>query len=544
MNKMQKLLTAILIPVMALSLILSSCSLTTSSGTGTTTTKSGNTTAVPNGTAVLNLYGEDPLTLDPATSGDAASHDFILSIFSGLVALDSNLQPVPDIAQNWTISPDGTVYTFNLRHNVKFQDGRAVTATDFKYSWERACNPATGSQTAPGYLNDIVGAADELTGKTTTLSGVKVVDDYTLQVTIVGARSYFLDKMSYPTAFVVDKNNVAKGANWWKTPNGTGPFKLQTWTAGSSFVLVRNTLYYGDVAKIASVNYKLFAGVPERLYETGDIDATSVSLPFIDEVTDKTGPYLSQLTITPELNFSYIGFNCNKPPFDDPKVRQAFSLAVDKTKLVSLVFSDTMDKANGILPPGMPGYNSGLQGLDFNPTQALALIKASKYGSVANLPPITLTTAGYGGAVGSYLEALVTEWRTNLGVDVTIRQIDPERFLYHTADELNNMFDSGWSADYPNPQDFLELLFATGAQSNYGGYSNPQVDALLVKAAAETDNAKSLADYQQAEQLLVTDAAVLPLWFGKTYTLVKPNVHGYTPNPMGEVKLNEVTIDP
>jgi oligopeptide transport system substrate-binding protein len=201
-----------------------------------------------------------------------------------------------------------------------------------------------------------------------------------------------------------------------------------------------------------------------------------------------------------------------------------------------------MDKADGILPPGMPGYNSQLQGLEFNPQKALDLIKQSKYGDVSKLPPIVLTTAGYGGDVGSDLEALVNEWRTNLGVEVTIREIDPERFLYHTKDELDNMFDSGWSADYPHPQDFLDLLFASNTASNYGGYSNPAVDSLLATAGKEQDNTKSLADYQQVEQLLVNDAAVLPLWFGKNYTLVKPYVHGFTPDAMGMVRLNEVSI--
>ena len=537
MSKMKKRLLYLVLPLLAVSIALSGCQSTKSTTAATTTASTSASDAV------LHLYGIDPLTLDPALISDAGSHDFILQIFSGLVTLDDNLQPVPDIAKSWTISADGTVYTFTLKQGVKFQDGHDVTANDFKYSWERACNPATGSQTAGAYLNDIVGVEDMLAGKATSLSGVKVINNSTLQVTIDAPKSYFLYKLTYPTAFVVDKNNVNQGADWWKQPNGTGPFKLQTWVPNTSFILARNPLYYGDVAKVASVEYKLWAGVPERLYETGDIDATDVSLPYIDEVTDPAGPYLSQLTVTPELSFSYIGFNCTKPPFDDPKVRQAFSMAVDKNKLVSLVFSDMVDKADGILPPDMPGYNTQLQGLEFNPQQALELIKESKYGSVANLPPIVLTTSGYGGAVGSYLEALVNEWRTNLGVEVTIRQIDPERFLYDTKDELDNMFDSGWSADYPHPQDFLDILFASNTENNYGGYSNPAVDDLLAQADMEQDNAKSLALYQQVEQIIVNDAAVLPLWFGKEYTLVKPNVHGYTPNIMGEVKLNEVSID-
>ena len=131
----------------------------------------------------------------------------------------------------------------------------------------------------------------------------------------------------------------------------------------------------------------------------------------------------------------------------------------------------------------------------------------------------------------------------NLGVEVTVRQIDPERFLYHTKDELDEMYDSGWIADYPHPQDFLEVLFKTGADNNWGGYSNPQIDALLAEAGVETDNAKSLTMYQQIEQMLVDDAACLPLWFGKNYVLIKPYVTGYTPTAMGYVKLNKVSIN-
>jgi oligopeptide transport system substrate-binding protein len=201
-----------------------------------------------------------------------------------------------------------------------------------------------------------------------------------------------------------------------------------------------------------------------------------------------------------------------------------------------------MQKADGILPPDIPGYNSQLKGLEFNPQQALELIRASQYGDVSKLPTVTITTAGYGGAISSYLEAIVNEWRQNLGVEVTVRQIDPERFLYHMEDELDEMYDTGWIADYPHPQDFLETLFASNAQNNYGGYSNLEVDALLEKADVEPDSAKSLTVYQQAEQILVDDAACLPLWFGKNYVLVKPNVKGYNPTAMGYPKLNEVSI--
>ncbi len=178
---------------------------------------------------VLNLYGIDPITLDPAISGEATSHEYIMQIFSGMVYLDDDMMPAPDIAQRWQVSEDGRTYTFYLRQDVKFHNGRSVRAEDFKYSWERAADPATGSMTAPTYLGDIVGVKDVLAGKTKDIGGVKVIDDYTLQVTIDAPKSYFLAKLTYPTAFVVDSANVKSGEKWWRQPNGTGPFKLRQW---------------------------------------------------------------------------------------------------------------------------------------------------------------------------------------------------------------------------------------------------------------------------------------------------------------------------
>jgi oligopeptide transport system substrate-binding protein len=498
--------------------------------------------AAPQGT--LSLVGDDPLTLDPALSADVASRDYIVQIFSGLVRLDDNLQPVADIAQSWDISPDGKTYTFHLRNDVKFQDGRQVKADDFKFSWERACDPATGSSTALTYLGDIVGVKDMLAGRAEAISGVKVIDDYTLQVTIDAPKSYFLSKMTYTTAFVVDRNNVKSGKDWWLTPNGTGPFKLKQYDKQEQLILERNDLYYGDKAKVKSVVFSILQGIPMDLYETGKIDVVGVSLPYIERASDQSGPFAGQLTETPELSITYIGFNSAEPPFDDVNIRLAFSYAVDKDKLVSVAFKNMVQRADGILPPGMPGYNNNLVGLGFDVSKAKDLIAESKYGSVANLPPITLTTSGEGGAVSGYLEAIAYQWEQNLGVNVTIRALQPERYTYYLKSELDQMFDFGWIADYPHPQDFLDILFHSGADYNYGGYSNPDIDALLDEASREQDFNASAALYQQAEQELVDDAATLPLFFGQDYVLVKPYVKGYEPNPLGFVMLNNVSVQP
>lgn len=493
---------------------------------------------------VLNLYGIDPLTLDPAVSGEMTSHQYVVQIFSGLVRLDDNLQPIPDIARSWKVSDDGKTYTFYLRQDVKFQDGRQVKATDVKYSWERACDPATRSQTAATYLGDIVGVKEVLAGQAKEISGVKVVDDFTIEVTVDAPKSYFLYKLNYPTAFIVDRANVERGSEWWRTPNGTGPFKMVQWDLNTLLVLERNELYYGEPAKLDQVAFHLWSGVPMNLYETGQIDVTDASTIYIDWITDPAGPFYGQMLAAPELSFSFIGFDHSRPPFDDVNVRRAFSMAIDRDKIISLMFRDMVQKADGILPPGMPGYNPGLVGQGFDPAKARELIKASRYGDVSRLPPITLTTAGWGGLISSSLEAIIQEWWQNLGVEVRVRQLEPERFLYNLKQEKDELFDMGWIADYAHPQDFLDVLFRSRSELNYGGYSSPEVDALVEKANTEMDTNRSFMLYQEAEKKLVDDAACIPLWFGKDYTLVKPYVKGYMPNPLGFVMLSRVSVEP
>lgn len=496
------------------------------------------------GERVLNLYGVDPYTLDPAVSGEMTSHVYLMQLFSGLVRFDDNLEPAKDIAERWEVSNNGRTYTFYLRPDVKFHDGRQLTAEDFKYSWERACAPQTRSLTAATYLGDIVGVPEVLAGQTTEISGVRVVNDYTLEVTIDAPKSYFLSKLTYPTAFVVDRANVETDGGWWRTPNGTGPFKLKQWQQGELLVLERNELYYGGVAKVNQVVFKLWSGLPMDMYETGEIDVAGVGADYIEKVTDETGPFYLDLSVIPELSFFYIGFNTARPPFDDVNIRRAFSQAIDKDRLISLVFKGTMEPADGILPPGMPGYNEALVGLGYDVAGAKELIADSSYGDVSRLPPITITTIGWGGAISRELEAVIYQWRENLGVEVKVRQLEPERFFYYLAEEKDEMFYTGWIADYPHPQDFLDILFHSGSENNYGQYSNPEVDALLERAGLEPDSSLSLGLYQQAEQRLVENAACIPLGFGRNYVLVKPYVKGYKLNPLGSARLNEVSVEP
>ena len=490
---------------------------------------SGATTAnvlrIPGGSGL----GGDPPTLDPALAGDAESAVYVAEIFSGMVTLDRNLKISPDIAKSWDVSDDRMVYTFHLRDDVKFHDGRPVTAQDFKYSFERAANPTTVSPTADTYLGDIVGVKDKLNRKAAEVSGIKVIDNYTLQITIDQPKAYFLAKLTFPVAYVVDKNNVEKGGRTWTDqPNGTGAYKLKEYVRGQRLILVKNDSYYGDPKpQIAEVDYILGGGSFMTMYENGDLDATPVTIADIERVSDPSSPLNKELYIGPYLSTQFVVFNTHKPPFDDPKVRQAFSLAINRQQLVDVVSKKMPVVANTILPAGMPGYANSETPPPYDPAQAKQLLAQSKYAN--NLPDITWTTTGGGGSAPQGIQAMTAMLHDNLGVNVSIQQTDWATFIGQLNDPSSNpyqIFDIGWVADYADPQNFLDILFHTGSTQNWAAYSNPAVDPLLNQAGLEKDTATRFKLYQQAEQMILTDNPVIPLEYEREYWLTKPYVKG------------------
>ncbi len=480
----------------------------------------------------LRLVGPDPITLDPACASDAGSAEYIVEVFSGLVSFDKNLQIVPDLAESLPdISDDGTVYTFSLRHPVMFHDGsRQVTANDVKFSMERSLNPDTLSTVGTVYLDDIVGAKEFAEGQADEVSGIKVVGDFTLEITIDAPKSYFLAKLTYPTSYVVDQREVAgstcfSGSEWTRHPNGTGPFKLEEWQLSQRLVLVANEDTYLDPKpSLAKVTY-LLAGSPLVMYENDEIDITGVGINDIERIRDPKQPLNAEFSESPSLDTSYIGFNTKEPPFDNPKVRQAFAMALDKELLAQVVLKDLVIPADGILPPGMPGFNEDLEGIPFDPEGGRALL--DEVGGPSALGDITLLTSGRGASVGPILEAIIALWEENLGVTVEVNQEEFGLFLRDLDEGNFQMFDLGWIADYVDPQNFLDIKFYSKSANNETGYSSSKVDALLEEARTEQDEAKRIQLYQQAEEIIVEDAPWIPLYHGKSNALIKPYVKDY-----------------
>ena len=493
---------------------------------------------------VLRRLWSDPPTLDPHLSGDTRSAGLVVEIYSGLVALNTDLQLVPDIADRWEISEDGKTYTFYIRDNARFQDGKPITASDFKWSLERAASPDTASPVADTYLSDIVGVHDVLEGNTTDISGVRVIDDRTLQIEIDAPKAYFLAKMTYPTAYVLDRENVdAGGSSWTDAPNGSGPFRLAEYRVGEVIVLERNENFYLEPPHLDSVIMNLAGGQAMAMYENDEIDITGVGLFELERVLDPTEPLNKELVIAPpSFTTFYIGFNATQPPFDDPKFRQALSHAVDKDLIANEVLSTLVTPAYGVLPPGFPGYNADLVGLEYDPELARQILSESKYADAETRPRIVVTVPGTGGSIGLDLEVVIEMWRQELGVEVEIQQVEWATYLQDlNANKFQAFGGSGWQADYPDPQDFLDILFHTDSKQNHTSYSNPELDGILERARTEPDVERRVELYHQAENLIVQDAPLLPLWYtGEQYVLIKGHIEDYRLTPMTIPKLRHV----
>jgi oligopeptide transport system substrate-binding protein len=476
----------------------------------------------------LVLMGGDPYPedLDPARTEGAAA-GYIGHIFSGLVRLSPQMQIEPDLAESWTISPDGTEYTFTLRSGLTFQSGRPLTAEDVKFSWERAADPETDSPTARTYLGDILGLKEKLDGEAEEIEGVQVVDERTLVVTVDGPKSYFLAKLTYPTSFVVDRENVeADPEEWMFTPNASGPYALSEIKEDEAILFERNQAYY-TLPPIQYIVYLLYrAGTNLSYYQAGEIDITWVSSTDVKRILDTPDDSLNDEMLSSNAMCTfYVVMSNNRPPLDDFDVRRALALAIDRDRINEVFYDDLGIPASSILPPGMPGHapNPAFEGYD--PEAALEALKASSYGE--DLPTIVINDIGYGDSDDPYLTTLIDMWRESLGTEFTVEYVSPEEITTGLREADGHLVSTGWCADYPDPENFLDVLFHTDSTQNSANYSNTEVDALLEEARVELDPTRRLELYTQIESALLNDYAIAPLMHWVHYRLVNPRIEGF-----------------
>jgi len=490
----------------------------------------------------LHLLGSDPdeESMDPATTPGGAA-GYVGLLFSGLVRLNPSLQIEPDLAESWEVSPDGTVYTFTLRTNIAFTDGTPIYASDVQDSWERAADPKTKSSTARTYLGDILGFKEKLDGRADSIAGVRVLDSHTLQVTLDGAKGYFLAKLTYPTSFVVDMRQVKRSpAKWMLAPNASGPYSIKTYEEGESLVFERNN-HYPNPPAIQYLVYTLnIGGSFVSLYEEGLVDVLFLDSDTALRVRKVEDPLHAEWSSTTSMCTTLLQVNNTMPPFEDINVRQAFALAVDRTKFVQTLSSNIDIPSLAILPPSMPGFSAANKAVDFNPTAAQEALAASSY--AGNLPTITLNASGFGSQDRDDVTILVETWRKNLGVEVEVQYLDPMDYTQMAREQHGQMVLYGWCADYPDPENFLDVLYHSKSEFNVSGYTNDTVDELLESARVEYDPNQRLLLYQQIEKQLLDDVAAIPIVVNVIDVLVNPRVQGFILTPINSAYIQWLTL--
>jgi len=487
----------------------------------------------------MTLSNEPP-TLDWNLATDSVSFTVLTNLMEGLTEYDEALHPRPAAARSWEVSPDGRLYRFHLRENARWSDGKPVTAGDFEYSWKRLLNPKTAAEYAY-FLYDIVGAEDYNTGKVDNPDsvGVRALDDRTLEVRLRKPIVFFPSITTFMVTFPVRRDIIEKFGEHWTEPGSivtNGPFALQDWRHEYKLTLQPNP-FYRDRPALGTVEMFIInePTTALTLYETGDLEIASLP-------PDAIGAYRGnpEYLTAPILRGYYYGFNVRKPPFADPRVRRAFSKAIDRNEFPAILKRGEIPSPFWI-PPGMPYYNPAM-GLSFDPDGAKHLMAEAGFPGGREFPAVT--AAFNTGPENSLIaEDLQAQWKRNLGVEIRLDNQEWKVYLKRLQTDPPPLFRLGWGADYPDPDNFMNLFTSTSG-NNRTQWKNSRYDELIRSAAAEPEPARRQAAYNEAQRILLeTDAAIMPLFVATQNWVIKPYVRGLRVNALELLYLKDVHLE-
>ncbi|MDH4334601.1 MAG: peptide ABC transporter substrate-binding protein [Chloroflexota bacterium] len=542
--------------LVALGLVLAACTSPSSSTEPSGSTQPSASQAPPAEQVLRVDIGNEPPSLDPTQATDSASIQVLRSTTFPLAYFDEELSVTPGIADDWDVSADGTEITFHLG-DYKYSNGEDIVADDFVYSWQRLSDP----REAAGYsyvMADVVGfneisAIDTATATDAEIDaalqtlGVSAPDPKTFVVKLTHAASYFV----YIATLWVTVPQKA-GMTWGEADGyvSSGPMVMTEWNHNSNIVLEPNTNWNGDEVKIARIEFSMIDDPAASLaaYEADELDIGGVPTQEIPRIQDD--PELSaQVLEGAVLSIYYFGFDMKDPngPFAKSKLlRRAFSEAIDKETMIATTFSGIGLVANSLVPPGMPGYQAD-EFIPYNVAQAQADFAAGLVEAGLTEADLNLQV-GYnsGSNHEDKVDFLVEQWRTAFGVEVEAVGLEWGAYLTRLNEDPFDIFRLGWGADYPHPNNFLTDLISCASGNNNMAYCNPDVDALLLQAAVKKDLGEQVALYNQAQELMMADAPLIPLRFGQRFTLIKPWVQNLVPTSQdsstGELFYYKVTI--
>jgi peptide/nickel transport system substrate-binding protein/oligopeptide transport system substrate-binding protein len=479
--------------------------------------------------------GNEPATLDPPGIRDTYSLAVAQQIFDGLVQFDHTLAVAPALAQFWKASRDGLTWTFTLRRGVRFHHGREVTADDVVSSFTRLLDPRTRSGSADLFLA-IRGAPEFRGGKAETVAGLRALDSHTVQVVLTEATVPFVSVLAVGHAKIVPRDVVERlGEGFGREPVGTGPFRFVRWEPGREIVLAANPGYFDGPPRLSRVVYRIFPGeqldAMYREFQRGGLEDSPIPpKDYRQVVANRTHHYVRR----PMFTLRHYGLNTLMKPLDDRRVRLALVHAIDREAIVDEDFLGRFALARGVLPPGTLGFNPKLKGIPYDPGRARDLLAQAGFPGGRGLSPITIwSSVKHEGIVREHER--IAKNLAAVGITAELKYLTEwPVFSKLMAERKLPVFLRSWNADVPDPDNFLFKLFHSGSPRNYMGYANPAVDALLIQARTEADPMKRVELYRRAEEMIVEDAPVIPVWHSTYERLFQTYVRGVEVSGLGD----------
>lgn len=490
----------------------------------------------------------NPTTMDPHMAQDGDTLDLLQQVYEGLVGWDTNNRPVGYLAEKWDLSPDGKTYTFTLKSNAKFHNGRQVTADDVKWSFERTSNPKLASPVSDAYLSDIEGFTEKFSGKAKEVSGVKAIDSSHVSITLKAPNRAFLGKLTYLAAAVVPKEVFPEDKQISEVSQmvGSGPFKVKSYQPDQLIVLDAFPEYHDGAPKLKTIERWVIGDPVTRLNKFKNNEIDLVQLERQDVSTLQKDPkFKDQLHFFPRPSIWYIGLNQRMyAPFKDKRVRQAIAMSIDKEKIVNEQLEGINTVANSIVPPGVPGGDrKDAKSFKYDPEAAKKLLAEAGYPGGKGLPPLTLTFRENRPDIKIVAEAAASQIYANLGLEVKLQTMEWGSYLTQYNAKKQTFFHMRWAADYVDPENFLSHMLATWGPENKIGYDNPEFDSLCRKADAERELEASLPYYAQAEDVVLQDAVWIPIYFQRDAELISPRVKGLRESIFGHLPHTTVEVE-
>ena len=481
--------------------------------------------------------GAEPDTLDPHLAQGHWEMNIIDDMFTGLMTLDASANSILGTAESLSASEDGLTYQLKIRDNV-WSDGVPVTAHDYVYSFRRLLNPKSASQYAP-MLYPVLNAEAINGGKMPVEKlGVRAIDDRTLEITFHFQVPYITELLTHMTTFAVPQHVVEKYGSSWTTPGrmvSNGPFVLAEWVPNSFIRLTRNERFFAK-KEVTLKNIYYYPTQDQsaalKRFRGGEFDVITDGLP-PQQIDWLRRNMAHELRLHPFILTQYVQYNVTRKPFDDPRVRAALSMAIDRDVITAKIMRANEQPAYALVPPGMPGYSNGAQ-LSFKSMRpAQRIEKARQLLSDAGYGPKNPLTFDYNLQNTTEAKiiavALQEMWR-EVGAQVRLMQTETQVHYQILRRRDFAAAWSGWVADYRDPKNYLFLFCVSSTDLNLGGYNSHKFDALMSASDNERDAAKRLGLLEQAEQVLLDDNAVAPVFFGVTRDLVSPQVKGWISN--------------